>query len=302
MTVRSSIEKITPEIAASILDHSEEQVRNRTVNQGHVTWLAAQMTAGKWVLNGESIILDDEGCLIDGQHRLWAVVEAQVAIESLVVRGADRKGFATIDTGTARTLANVLGICNEKYAATVAAALSWTYRHDLGKMFSSAKTVGFSHQVGLAVLRKHPEIKASAEEIHRMLGKSEPLRGVSASILIFLHYRFSAHSKEKTLEFFESLGDLRFDQSGTPTRTLRDQILRRAKDLRGMGSSAKTPPLEMMAWFVKSWTDFLAGRRPQRPYQWRRSGQFPEDFPKFPGEQESAGKALKIVRWKKPAE
>lgn len=296
MPISSKVERISPEVAEKMLEGSKD-IKNRSVNDGHVGWLASQMKAGKWTLNGEAIILDDEDQIIDGQHRLWAVIEAGVVIESLVVRGADRKGFATIDTGAARTLANVLGIVGEKYANTVASALSWTYRHDLGKMFSSAKTVGFSHSVGLQVIRKHPEIRLSAEEVHRISVKSEVLKSMSASILIFLHHRFSAHAKERATEFFETLGDLRFDQAGTPTRTLRDQILRRQKEIRGgHGGGPKTPPLELMAFFIKAWGDFLTGRKPARPYQWRRSGQYPEDFPKFPGETESRGKAMKIVR------
>jgi hypothetical protein len=302
MPIRSVVEKITPEVAMKILEDSKD-IKNRTVAEGHVEWLAAQMKAGKWTLNGEAIIIDDEGQLVDGQHRLWAVVNSGVTIDSMVTRGVERKGFATIDTGNARTLANVLGVVGEKYAAAIAAALSWIHRHELGKMFSSSKSAGFSHQVGLSLIRKHSEIRESAEEVHRMSAKSEILKGVPASTMIFLHYRFSTHSREKTTEFFETLGDLRFDAAGTPTRILRDQILRRKMEIRGGGGGSKTPPLEMMAFFIKAWTDFLSGRKPGRPYQWRRSGQYPEDFPKFPGEKESAGKALKIVRRRsKPGE
>lgn len=296
MSIRSSVEKITPEMAMKILEASSD-IKNRNVSDGHVEWLASQMKANKWHLNGEPIILDDENQLIDGQHRLWAIVKSETTIESMVTRGVDRKGFASIDTGAARTLANVLGIVGEKYAAAMAAALSWTHRHDLGKMFTSSKAAGFSHQVGLQLIRKYPEIRDSAEEVYRMSAKSEILKGVSSSTLIFLHHRFSTHSKEKATEFFETLGDIRFDSAGTPTRILRDQLLRIRSEVRSGGGSA-TPSLELMAFFIKAWSDFLVGRKPGRAYQWRRSGQYPEDFPKFPGEQESSGKVLKIVRRK----
>lgn len=293
MPIRSSVEKLTPEIATSILEGSSD-IKNRNVHDGHVQWLAAQMKAGKWVLNGEAIILDDENQLIDGQHRLWAIIQSDTTIESLVTRGVDRKGFSTIDTGSARTLANVLGIVGEKYAAAVAAALSWTYRHDQGKMFAPSKSSGFSHQVGLTVMKKHPGIRDSAEFIGKLM-KNPILKKISASALIFLHYRFSTHSKEKATEFFETLGDLRFDTEGTPTRILRNQILHVNSIDHARGAR---PILNTMAFFVKAWTDFLSGQKPKRPYQWRRSGESPEDFPKFPGEKESSGKALKIVRRK----
>lgn len=297
MSIRSAVEKITPAMAEKLLEGSKD-IKNRNVSDAHVAWLCAQMKGGKWTLNGEAIIFDDEGQLLDGQHRLWAIITSGVTVESLVTRGVDRKGFATIDTGNARTLANVLGIVGEKYSASVASALSWTHRHDLGKMFTTAKSAGFSHPVGLALMRKYPEIRESAEEVSRMATKSEILKGVPSSILIFLHHRFSTHSKEKATEFFETLGDIRFDTTGTPTRILRDQILRRKMDMRSGGGGSKTPPMEMMAVFIKAWTDFLSGNKPRRSYQWRRSGQSPEDFPKFPGEQESSGKALRIVRRK----
>jgi hypothetical protein len=290
MSVSSRVEKITPDIATKILEDSKD-IKNRSVNEGHVEWLANQMRGGKWVLNGEAIIIDDEGQLVDGQHRMWAVINSGVTIESLVTRGVDRKGFATIDTGAARTLSNVLGIVGEKYAAAVAAALGWTYRHDQGKMFATVKAVGFSHQIGLSLMRKYPEIRDSAEFIHT-LTKNPILKRVPPSALIFLHHRFAAHSKEKALEFFETLGDLRFDTEGTPTRTLRNQILRVDNE----HPNNRRPILYTMAIFVKCWTDFLGARKPQRVYQWRRSGAYPEDFPKFPGETESKGKALKIVR------
>ncbi len=295
MAISSKVERITPEVAQKILEESKD-IRNRNVSDSHVAWLAAQMKSNKWMLNGEAIILDDEDQLIDGQHRLWAVINSGVTIESLVVRGADRKGFASIDTGAARTLGNVLGITGEKDSVALGSALSWVYRHDIGKMFSSSKTAGFTSAVGLALMRKYPELR-DAVEYSGKNRNNEILKRVSRSVMIFLYHRFSAHSKEKAAEFFECLSDQRFDTSGTATRSLRDWLLRRDP---GGGTNAT---LELLAIFVKAWTMFLDGRAPAKSYSWRRSGDTPEDFPKFPGEKDSAGKAMKIVRRKsKPKE
>lgn len=293
MTIRSVVEKITPETAGKILEGSQD-IKNRNVSDSHVEWLAQQMKAGKWALNGEAIILDDENQVVDGQHRLWAVVNSGVTIESLVTRGVDRKGFSTIDTGSARTLGNVLGITGEKDQNALGAALAWVHRHDMSKMFISNKEAGLTHAMGLALMRKYPEIRESVEFAGKH-GKNAILKRVSRSALIFLHHRFTAHSKEKAVEFFECLGDMRFDTAGTATRALRDWLLRRES---GGGNRAT---LELLAIFVKAWSNFLDGRAPQRSYSWRRTGEFPEDFPKFPGEKESAGKAMKIIRRRKKA-
>jgi hypothetical protein len=289
MAIKSAVETITPEIATKILEESKD-VKNRNVVDKHVEWLGAQMKAGKWVMNGEAIIIDDEGQVVDGQHRLWAVVNSGATIETMVTRGVDRRGFATIDTGNARTVGNVLGITGEKQSNNLATALSWIYRHDLGKMLWQSKKAGFTSQIALSLIRKHPEVRDSvefAQKVHRV----EPWSRVALSTMIFLHFMFSRHSKDKAIEFFETVGDQRFDTDGTCTRTLRNYILRRDRSIQGMQAT-----LELMAIIVKGFGYFLDGRSGVRAYVWRRGGEAPEDFPKFPGERESSGKAMKIVR------
>lgn len=289
--IKSSVEKIGPDEATKLIEGSKD-IRNRTVSDGHVKWLADQMKDGKWSLNGEAIIIDDEGQIVDGQHRLWAVIESGVTIESLVTRGVDRKGFATIDTGTARTAGNVLAICGKKDANALGAALSLIHRHEVGQMFVHGKGAGFTTATGLSILRRHPEIEESVDFVTKH-SKNVTLKKIPRSAFIFLHYRFSAHAKEKAVEFFEQVGDVRFDTAGTITRTLRDWLLKRD----AVGGGIKT--LELCAIVVKAWRSFLEKRPVSRQtLQWKRSGQYPEDFPKFPGEQESAGKAMKIVRRK----
>lgn len=287
MSIKSAVEKITPEIATKIIEGSKD-IKNRNVADGHVEWLASQMKAGKWSLNGEAIVLDDEDQVIDGQHRLWAVIHSGVTIESLVTRGVDRKGFATIDTGKGRGLSDVLGVVGETNTKNLAAALAWVYRWENGRMLSSAKAIGFCHSLGLGVMRKYPELRASLEFVNKTRANPVMLK-IPMSAAIFLHFRFSAHNKTKADEFFETLCDLRFDTAGTATRVLRDWLLRR--DPSGGGSAA----IELLAIIVKAWTCFVTGRAPhaKQGYKWRRGGQYPEDFPVFPGEAKAVPKVFK---------
>lgn len=287
MTIRSAVEKITPAIAAQVLEESKE-IQNRNVADTHVEWLVAQMRAGKWALNGEAIIFDDENQLLDGQHRLWAIVNSGVTIESLVTRGVDRKSFATIDTGTARTSGNVLAITGEAHANVLSATLGWVHRYETGKMLWALKASGFTASVAIALLRRHPDVRDAVE--WSAAQRSNPvLRKVSGSILAFLRYAFISYKPQKGAEFLDLVAEVIPDQNGTPTRILRDWYLTKDK-----GRSAATT-LELMAISVKAWSAFLNGERPAR-FIWRRTGQYPESFPTFPGETESKGKALKVVK------
>ena len=115
----SIFETITPELAGVYLSRNAEG--QRRINPNRVADYAADMKKGLWVANGEAVIFDDAGRLIDGQHRLSAIVRAGVPVEMLVVRGVESKSFQTIDQGCMRTIGTLAGCSN--HDATIAKAI-----------------------------------------------------------------------------------------------------------------------------------------------------------------------------------
>src|SRR3954469_22575211 len=89
-----SIETITPEKAAKWLAHNPA---NRNLADARFGAFAAAVLRNEWRLHGESIKFDLNGDLLDGQHRLAAVVKSGVTIQSVVVRGVPRDDQKTID-------------------------------------------------------------------------------------------------------------------------------------------------------------------------------------------------------------
>jgi len=102
------ITKITPELATEMLESNFKN--NRTVNKNRVSAYASDMTKGQWNFTGEGIKFDIDDTLIDGQHRLAAIIKADMTVEMLVVRGLSPETMITMDTQMGRTLANVLKI------------------------------------------------------------------------------------------------------------------------------------------------------------------------------------------------
>ena len=98
---------ISPEVAESMLS---ENSRNRKIDKYRVALYATQMQEGKWRLNGEPIILSESGSLLNGQHRLSAVIASGVTIKSLVVNGIPDSDFDTIDQGKPRTNGDIFSI------------------------------------------------------------------------------------------------------------------------------------------------------------------------------------------------
>ena len=66
-----SIETIDPETAAKWLKCN---TRNRPVRRGHVNFIAREISSGLWQLNGQTIVVSDTEDVLDGQHRLHAVI------------------------------------------------------------------------------------------------------------------------------------------------------------------------------------------------------------------------------------
>lgn len=82
--MKASVEVITPELAKEYLTHNIET--NRRINKKRVSSYAKNIIAGAWQLNGEPICFNQNGQLVNGQHRLSAIIQANRSISIVVVR------------------------------------------------------------------------------------------------------------------------------------------------------------------------------------------------------------------------
>ena len=98
---------ITPDEARSII---ESNALYRNLNANIVRLYAEDMRQGRWLPTGDPIKFDDDGHLIDGMHRLSAIVQSGVTSELAVCRGVPREAVIAIDGGFNRTLTTALRI------------------------------------------------------------------------------------------------------------------------------------------------------------------------------------------------
>lgn len=105
--IQAGIVNITPEQAAKML---ERNVRNRSISKARVDYYANEITKGNWMLNGESIRFNNKNQMIDGQHRLSAIIKANVSVEMIVITGLNPEVFKNIDTGKNRSAGDALSI------------------------------------------------------------------------------------------------------------------------------------------------------------------------------------------------
>jgi len=118
------VETITPEKAAQILAVSN--FKNRKLRQVVVGKYAVMMAKGDWKLSPEAIVISNTGRLLNGQHRLSAVVKSGVPCRFLTIRGPDDDVFSVLDRGAVRTTADAL---QSDKRATECARLIVTAKH-----------------------------------------------------------------------------------------------------------------------------------------------------------------------------
>lgn len=80
------LEKISPKKARKYLKRNH---RNRDLDPKKVESLSEIISSGRWKVINHPIGFDQDGNLIDGQHRLNAVVLSETPIISAVMRGMD---------------------------------------------------------------------------------------------------------------------------------------------------------------------------------------------------------------------
>ncbi len=98
------LELIAPKDAKRLLDTSP---RNRKVHAGRVKLYSENIKAGKWG-PCSMIIIDEDGQLVDGHHRLQAICTAGMSAWMVVFSGLEKEFIPFIDTGRIRTAGDML--------------------------------------------------------------------------------------------------------------------------------------------------------------------------------------------------
>ena len=109
--MNSKIMTVTPVLAQEWL--KKNIARNRTVRSVDVARYARDMKDGKWMLNPQGIIFNTSDKLIDGQHRLYAIVQAGVPVDMVVWFDVPDDLIWIVDSGVSRTMPDHLGFMTD---------------------------------------------------------------------------------------------------------------------------------------------------------------------------------------------
>ena len=101
--------EITPEIATEMLAKNKRNYRK--LSKTKVEVLARELRANEWLSTTQGVGFDTDDKLIDGQHRLSAIVATNITVPSMLVcYGLTPKAKYKIDVGNKRTFADLTGL------------------------------------------------------------------------------------------------------------------------------------------------------------------------------------------------
>lgn len=245
------IEYITPKMAEEYLTHN---TGNRPLSQRLIKTYVDIMNAGKWQISNDAICFDTEGKLLNGQHRLHAVIQSGVTCSFYVGRNFDTDAFSIMDNGKKRSAGDVLSIENINSPLRTAAVAKCVMALRLRRANVSSNK-NFSNSDILTEVRSNTQgyIDAMHNGERYYDGMARCLSPANAgSIYYYLTYDMN-YDATLVNDFFECLSDLK----STDNETIRSL---RAVLVADYGNKqAKMLPRVRELMIIKAWNAWVNG-------------------------------------------
>jgi hypothetical protein len=246
---------ITPEIAKAMLELSNlAGMKNRAISKKNILFLAQQMTAGRFAYNGEPIIIASNGAVLDGQHRLHAVVFSGITITTEVVEGVDPAAFATIDTGRARTGGDALsiaGVPNQTCVASI--ALKWIAYSSGRYHYNNSEPKTSNTQLVEFVMENLDDLSWAARFADRVRKSTRLASQSVAGSAVYFAAR--ASDRQRAIAFFEPAMEGLGLSPKTPAAALHTRLINASQ------GRAKTPGAVLLACCAVAWNAHVKGSR-----------------------------------------
>lgn len=265
--IKASVVLIDSTRAKAIIAKNTEN--QRTVKSTNLNKLISCMRGGRFVLNGESIVISNTGRLLNGQHRILAVIDTGVPIWTVLVEGIPDEYFATFDSGSIRMFSDALKISGDDHTHHLSTSVMrlCEYLHDA----PMGEGKGYSHAELWGVRADHPGLLDSV----RACSGGKLSQVIATSRCAWLHYLVKQQYDEKCTVFFEKLADGTLLESDSPIWQLRNRLMA------DRAAARKLSTREVLALLIKAWNYHLAGK-PLRVLRWSAGERFPvlNSFPK----------------------
>lgn len=240
------LEVITPEIAEKYLALNKE---NRTLSVAAVRQYSRDLASGRWAFSNDAICFASDGRLINGQHRLEAIVSAAADMQCIVVRNLPPETQHKMDAGRRRTASDALHLTGHNYTSLLAATAKLAILYTSGRMFRDRKEQQVSTAEIQEFVANNPDLEAAVElaSLHQKRIDARP------SVVSLTYWLCARVDLEAASTFIDLLATRVGQEQGSPILAL-DNRLRRLRDAR-----VHTSQRDQLFLFLKTWNYWRKG-------------------------------------------
>lgn len=261
--MQTVIETITP---AKAVEYRESSLGNRPLSKTTIRAYADTMKQGKWMLNGVPIIFDDNGHIIDGHHRIEAIILAGIPVQMTVCRGVPSAAFVTIDQGRSKNLGQLLAMQQVENYNVVASIVGGNKSLIVsGRIWSNngARNRGKSNSDYYdEYIRNASDYQDAASFAGEMYRQARILKVSWIGSLYYYLSHTGGYDKDYVKKFFKGLCQL--DTSGIKAAdTLRNYIIRSERtnpNNSGQRSNVSVKNDFLFAIVCKAWNAYATGK------------------------------------------
>lgn len=250
-TPSTVIENVTPADAQVYL---LKNGNNRPIRKDRVEFYLDQMRKGLWGVSNDDICFDWDGNLLNGQHRLNAVLKLGKPVRMGIKRGLDPATFTIIDVGANRSVGDIFSISGVKNGNAKAAITKFYLQFKKGKLFDAGGIARFKlgNNEILAFAEKNEK---RCDEVYAYTTKIyKTFKPIAARYLGALYWVLSDIDTKSANDFFELYGTGIGLTSNHPVYVLRTKLLQ------DMNSMKKYPLTDKLVWFLMAWNYYRQGK------------------------------------------
>lgn len=225
----------------------EANCHNRNLRESVVNSYARDMAAGNWRYTGDPIRFSVSGVLLDGQHRLRAIIKSGVALPMLVVRNLPDEAQAVMDNGAKRTPADALHLDGHHNPVVLAA---------VAKMALSPTLSHTSRSITSSEIRNKIDTDPRMREACEELAPQFPIEGATKTVVAYCLWRLTGIDEHAALRFFWDLSTLAELPPGSPILALHKRLIAHARTTTEM----QTRRTESVAYIFTAWNAWRRGQ------------------------------------------
>lgn len=249
---------VTPEQALEWLTRNEN---NRKLSPKHVEMYTKQMLDGEFPFVGDPIRFDRDGLLIDGQHRLHAILQSETTQHMVVITGLPPESQLYLDAGRRRSpgdqLLVALGVRDGNRAAGIVRThLQWKTKTLINnnRKFSIPEIVEWASE-------NEPALEEATRRARRLTQGGVPTSGAVTGAVYIAAREINLEDANRFWDRLEDGTDL---DAKNPILVLRNSIQRRRR-------AHHWTPVEEFAYYVRCWNAWRKDEDMVKLQGWRGS-------------------------------